>query len=144
MASAVAWPQLHAPSAFPGLGGGGDGRRSPGAAMAAAIRVRARMRCSLLSAFGIDRVHEHIGTLKSQLRDGFARLGFEIITPVQGRQSGIITIRPRDHAAVLYEQLTDSNIVISLRSGCLRFSPHFYNTQEEVATILDVLANALP
>jgi len=93
----------------------------------------------MLHAFGMDHVYEHISALKTRLREGFADLGFEIITPAGGEQSGIITIKPRAHAEVLHRRLADNRIITSLRSGCLRFSPHFYNTPEEVETILKVL-----
>ncbi|UCC12165.1 MAG: aminotransferase class V-fold PLP-dependent enzyme [candidate division WOR-3 bacterium] len=93
----------------------------------------------MLQAFDIGHVYEHICTLKASLREGFESLGFEIVTPARGDQSGIITMKPRERAAALYERFVDNSIVISLRSGCLRFSPHFYNTQHEVETILNLL-----
>ncbi len=93
----------------------------------------------MLQAFGIRHVYEHICDLKACLREGFESRGFEIATPARGNQSGIITMKPREHAAALYERLVDNSVVISLRSGCLRFSPHFYNTPDEVKAILDIL-----
>jgi cysteine desulfurase/selenocysteine lyase len=93
----------------------------------------------MLHAFGMDHVYEHVSALKTRLHDGFEELGFDIITPARGKQSGIITIKPRERAAELYERLVDNDIIVSLRSDCLRFSPHFYNTQQETEAILKIL-----
>lgn len=96
----------------------------------------------MLQAFEIVRVYEHICALKACLREGFESLGFEIVTPARGNQSGIITMKPRERAAELYEHLVANSVVLSLRSGCLRFSPHFYNTPDEIEAILNILKNA--
>jgi selenocysteine lyase/cysteine desulfurase len=42
------------------------------------------------------------------------------------------------HAACL-ERLAGAGIVVSMREGSLRVSPHFYNTEEEIDLLLDVL-----
>jgi cysteine desulfurase/selenocysteine lyase len=94
---------------------------------------------AMLQSFGMEPVHDNICHLKARLRKGCEDLGFEVITPGRGEQSGIITIKPRAQAPILHQRLADNRIVTSLRSGCLRFSPHFYNTQDEVEKILDVL-----
>ena len=93
----------------------------------------------MLQHFGKDHVYGHIRDLKSRLRDGLESMGFEIITPAYGDQSGIVTARPSKGAAALYERLFTNDIIISLRSNSLRFSPHFYNTPEEVEAILNIL-----
>lgn len=88
---------------------------------------------------GLDQVAGQIQQLKAQLRRGFDDQGLEVITPAHGPQSGIISIRPEQDAKSILEHLARHNVVISLRNNCLRFSPHFYNTREEVRTILNVL-----
>lgn len=93
----------------------------------------------ILLKYGLKNIEEHILDLQAALRRGFTQLNYEIITPQHGLQSGIITMRPRADAKALYSLLAEKNIVISLRSNCLRFSPHFYNTHEEVEQIFRVL-----
>jgi selenocysteine lyase/cysteine desulfurase len=44
---------------------------------------------------------------------------------------------------VLYKHLQDNGVVCALRGGGIRFSPHFYNTQQEIAQAFAVIANAL-
>ncbi len=92
----------------------------------------------LLLEFGVNNIQSRILKLKEQLRNGFSELKFPIITPESGPQSGIITIRPEKPREV-YEYLTKNHITISLRNNCLRFSPHFYNTEEEIEKVLKLL-----
>jgi selenocysteine lyase/cysteine desulfurase len=44
---------------------------------------------------------------------------------------------------VLYKHLQDNGVVCALRGGGIRFSAHFYNTQQEIAQAFAVIANAL-
>ena len=90
----------------------------------------------VLLQYGMRRVQERILRLKSRLRCLLENLGFDILTPGRGVQSGIISARCGDDMKNLYEHLTASNITVSLRNGYLRFSPHFYNTEEEVDQII--------
>ena len=84
-------------------------------------------------------VFEQIIRLKSRLRSFFRDSGYEILTPHCGLQSGILTCRRVGDMKALYRQLYEAGIVISLRNGYLRFSPHFYNTEEEVDEIIRLL-----
>lgn len=92
----------------------------------------------ILLEFGVKNVEKRILKLKNQLREGFKRLKIPIITPEDGPQSGIITIRP-DNSDRLYEHLTKNQVIISLRNNSLRFSPHFYNTEKEIEYVLSLL-----
>ncbi len=99
--------------------------------------------CKLLLDQGLINVENCIQQVKTALREGLKNLGYDILTPASSRQSGIITARPgrTTHRDVnqIYETLRDNKIVASLRNQAIRFSPHFYNTTEEVNKILDVL-----
>ncbi len=52
--------------------------------------------------------------------------------------AGIVTL-PINNAEVIFEKLQQKNIVCSLREGMIRFSPHFYNTKDEI----DIVVNEL-
>jgi len=97
----------------------------------------------ILLKYGLADIERKILDLVAELRRGFRDLNLEIITPEHGLRSGIITTRPSKDAKALYSRLADESIITSLRSNCLRFSPHFYNTQEEVEQILRVLKATL-
>ncbi|MGQ9464917.1 MAG: aminotransferase class V-fold PLP-dependent enzyme [bacterium] len=92
----------------------------------------------ILLEFGIKNVEGRVLYLKDRLRQGFKSLGFPIITPATGPQSGIITIKPED-VHKIFDYLKQNNVILSLRNNCLRFSPHFYNTEEEIESVLELL-----
>jgi cysteine desulfurase/selenocysteine lyase len=95
--------------------------------------------CDMLMQVGMDRVADRIRVLIDRLRAALHSHGYEILTPDHGLQAGIITARPDENAAVVYERLIKNSIVLSLRSGWLRFSPHFYNTEKEIDRIASLL-----
>jgi selenocysteine lyase/cysteine desulfurase len=95
--------------------------------------------CRMLMEVGMDNVERHIRSLKQRLWAVFRNLAYEILTPEAKLQSGIITVRPRGDAVVVFRRLMQHNVVLSFRSGWLRFSPHFYNTKEEIDTVASLL-----
>lgn len=55
-------------------------------------------------------------------------------------QSGIVVFKHRAIPnAVLYTYLEKNGVVCALRGEGIRFSPHFYNTHEEIAKVLDLI-----
>lgn len=52
--------------------------------------------------------------------------------------SGIVTF-PADEPQALFEKISKENIVCSLREGLIRFSPHYYNTKEEIDQVISVI-----
>lgn len=94
---------------------------------------------NILLQYGMGGVEERILRLKAMLRQSFEDLEYEILTPKLGLQSGIITARPAGNTRRVYDALQEEQVTISLRNGYLRFSPHFYNTEEEVDRVVDIL-----
>jgi selenocysteine lyase/cysteine desulfurase len=94
---------------------------------------------NILLQYGMGNVEERIMRLKAMLRLSFEELGYEILTPEHGLQSGILTARPARDVRRVYDVLRESGVVLSLRNGYLRFSPHFYNTEEEVLRIIETI-----
>ncbi len=52
--------------------------------------------------------------------------------------AGIVTV-PIDNAEEIFEKLKSKNIKGSVREGMLRFSPHFYNTKDEIDLVIKEL-----
>jgi cysteine desulfurase/selenocysteine lyase len=92
----------------------------------------------ILLEFGMKHVEKQIMALKHALKNKFKALKYEIVTPENTHQSGIISVKP-ENARFIFNRLKENKVVISLRSNCLRFSPHFYNTTEEVEKISSIL-----
>lgn len=94
----------------------------------------------MLASVGIDRVWRHIRAVQAPLLDWAARRDdVRVVSDTrEGRRSGILCVRPRNVAAA-FEALRAAGVVCVVREGSIRFSPHFYNTVEEMENIVDVL-----
>ncbi len=69
-----------------------------------------------------------------------AELGFDMLTPADPAQrAGIVTFRHPESERINQELLAQK-ITISARAGCLRISPHFYNTFDEIDATLEAIA----
>jgi cysteine desulfurase/selenocysteine lyase len=56
-----------------------------------------------------------------------------------GRHAGIVTFRVRDRdSRQVYRHLMGSGVVCAHRGGGIRFSPHFYNTPEQLDAALEL------
>jgi len=80
--------------------------------------------------------------LVSSLKDK----GYHVMGPThRGQYSGITSFTSsQSDVAAIHRELDSSGFIVSLREGlggnqCLRVSPHFYNTDEEINRFLDKL-----
>lgn len=103
----------------------------------------------LITEVGTEAVGDRILQLKRRLVDGLTAQGWEMLGPQSGpRASGITTFsHPTRDLEVLNARLLEENIVPSLRhdragTAFIRFSPHFYNTFDELDRVLAVTASA--
>jgi len=81
------------------------------------------------------RVLEHSGYLISR----FKGHGVKVVTPDDPKErSAIVSVEIEKPEEVL-ERLLKKNIIVGVRGGKLRFSPHFYNTEEELRTAVNVV-----
>jgi selenocysteine lyase/cysteine desulfurase len=96
-----------------------------------------------LLEFGSKRIESHVLALTRLLMDKLGSLPeFSFYSPTDDtRRSGIVTIQPTGGADTekIFKSLLAQHITISLRHGKLRFSPHFYNSVEEVQMFIDRL-----
>ena len=100
-----------------------------------------------LLEIGIDKIAQRILSIRSRLVSGLTELGFTLLgennTPMH--QSGIITVaHPNRDIVSEHKRLLENGIVCSPRQDrqgnqYLRFSPHFYNNEDEIDRVLDVL-----
>lgn len=99
----------------------------PAAGLAASV--------GMLEEWGIEHISERILSLTDVVIDEADRRGFEILSPIDRRdeRSGIVVVRLQwlDHEAVA-DAMKVRGVSISARGGGLRFSPHAYNTQDEI------------
>ena len=98
----------------------------------------------LLLQIGVENIWRQVEALTSRLCDGLAAKGYRLFSPRTGpdERSGIVVFEPPTSIdpAKLVADLQKRGIVIVVRDGRLRASPHFYNTPDQI----DRLVQALP
>ena len=88
---------------------------------------------------GLDEVERRVLALADHAYELVRQSGYEILTPSDASQrAGIVTFKADDAEAVQSE-LANRNITVSARVGHVRMSPHFYNTEEEIALAVDAV-----
>jgi len=94
----------------------------------------------LLLETGPERIRAHVLTLHQPLIDWLAsRDDAEIVTELSPeRRSGVLSFRVGDTNRA-YAALHRAGIGCVPREGAIRLSPHLYNTNAEVARVMDVL-----
>ncbi len=112
--------------------------------MAGMIALGASLK--LLQAAGAGPQTSQVGTLVLQnadyLADRLVALGGKLLYPrPEDHRSGIVTLDfPGKDPQQLREQLLKKQIVCSCRGGGLRFSPHGYNTLDEMDAVARAIA----
>lgn len=100
---------------------------------------------SLINEIGIDRIEQrilHHTRLMHEFIDNSSKLE-AIYSDQASRLSGIVTFRHINHSpALLFETLRQQDIMCAERGGGVRFSPHAYNTDEEIITAMQAAENA--
>jgi len=98
----------------------------------------------LLLEVGLETVWSRIEALTARLAEGLAERGYRVRSPraVEAERSGIVVFEPPTggpEPARLASALEEAGIVIVVRGGRLRASPHFYNTPEQIDRLLEHL-----
>ena len=66
--------------------------------------------------------------------------GVEFVTPREpSRRAGVLAFRTKD-VVKSSDRLTAAKVAHSVRTGCIRLAPHFYNTADELDAALALLA----
>lgn len=77
--------------------------------------------------------------LTGRLIDGLQRLSKRVTSPTEKpRRSGIVTVEV-DNAGQVAKSLQEQKVIVAPRVNTLRISPHFYNTEQEIDTLLEKL-----
>lgn len=98
----------------------------------------------LILELGMDRVWQRIRSLQAPLLDWAAAHpdAEPLLHEDPERRSGILCVRVPGAAGV-HARLTEQGVICVVREGALRFSPHFYNTDDEIARVVDILDQVL-
>ncbi|HSR61869.1 MAG TPA: aminotransferase class V-fold PLP-dependent enzyme [Gammaproteobacteria bacterium] len=98
---------------------------------------------SLLLEVGIAEIERRILQNTSYLVEKIREIdNATLLTPVNAeRRAGIVTFTLAGQDMTrLHRHLLDNNVICAHRAGGIRFSPHFYTSQEKIDNALEVLS----
>jgi len=101
--------------------------------------MRAAM--DLVHEIGIDVIHEHALRVANALADGLESIGWQLAWPRPVRSPIVGATPPNVEKSIrwYHGKLEEKGIITAPREGLVRFSPHYYNDEEEVQRVIDVL-----
>jgi kynureninase len=118
-----------------------DGRRFEAGTPSMASVYAQLAGLELLREAGLERVQAATRALTADLVERAETLGLAPRVAAQaGRRSAIVTI-PRPDPKADVRALAEAGIIADARPGLVRLSPYFYNTPDDHAAALEVLAH---
>ncbi|HEY8155371.1 MAG TPA: aminotransferase class V-fold PLP-dependent enzyme [Myxococcota bacterium] len=95
----------------------------------------------LLLELGLPAIGQRVLELSNELCQGLAARGAEIASPrAPGQASGIVAFRIPDEApGRTAARLRAAGVFVVERRGCVRASPHFYNSHEDLERLFRAL-----
>lgn len=94
---------------------------------------------------GVDTIQKRVKGLTDQLVEGLRRKAWTIHSPRTASEwSGIVSFSSDKHdlQAIRSHLRNEFKIVVASRLGRLRASPHFYNSEDEIAQLVEALPAA--
>ena len=118
-----------------------DARRFEAGSLNTAGVYGMRAAMDLAMEIGIETIREHALRVATLLAEGLESIGWGVATP-RPIESPIIGATPPDVEKSIrwyHGKIEEKGIISAPREGLLRFSPHYYNDEEEVQKVIDAL-----
>ena len=118
-----------------------DARRFEFSTMAYGCAIGLARSIDYLRTVGIPGIFAHTLALGDRLVAGLQELGWELVTPQHpDSRSAIVSARLPGHSPEeVVRHLGHAGVVVSARRDLVRFSPHVYNTADDIERALDAL-----
>ena len=90
---------------------------------------------------GIQNIETRVLALTDIFIQKLKAKGYQIVSSLTPEErSGIVCFRSEKHSSAhLFQLLTDNKIAVADRAQSVRVSPHFYNSEEEIERMMEVL-----
>ncbi len=98
----------------------------------------------MLEDAGLGAVSAHLRALVDGLAGRLEALGCEVLPEPALRRHFVAFRHPALDGEALLDGLTEAGVVVSLRRGRIRASPHLYNTHEEMERVAEIVRALLP
>lgn len=113
--------------------------------MAYGTAIGATVSLRYLLDTGMPAIQAHNAKISAQLIEGLRELGAEVLGPTDPAQRSA-TVAARfngKNSADFAKVLKQANVIASLRKDFIRFSPHFYNSSDDIRQGLAAIKAAL-
>jgi len=97
----------------------------------------------IILEIGVENIRERTQFLANDLTQRALEHGWTLRSPADAAQRSSITMLAFEQPQELVQGLSERGIIVDSRPGLLRISPHFYNTIEENAIVIEALADLL-
>jgi selenocysteine lyase/cysteine desulfurase len=94
----------------------------------------------LLLEASIEDIEQHVLDLGDEIIEEADKRGFEILTPRERRErGGNVTFRGHFDQEAVRSGLREKGIMVNVRGGGLRVSPHFYNIESDIERLFEAI-----
>jgi cysteine desulfurase / selenocysteine lyase len=94
----------------------------------------------LLLETGINNIEERVMYLGDRIITELNRRDIKIYSSIfSGERSGNISFALDKDTGPLYSYMMENKVKLTVRDGLVRFSPHFYNNEDEILKVFDLL-----
>lgn len=98
----------------------------------------------LLTEVGYDAIRAQVFRLCDHLAAGLEERSLRVTSPLARKErAGLLLFEPPGQAEALFRALLAKGVMLSLRNGKLRLSPHFYNNADDVSRFFAALDECL-
>jgi cysteine desulfurase / selenocysteine lyase len=146
----VYWQALEGANKFHGLPRGGGARVRPGARRwdmpetGSFIHLAAwDASTRLVASIGAEKIYEHSASLSQLVADRLPLDRCVLASPPERERRGqyvCIAARSPEKTAEMHQKLRAEKVIVCLREGVVRISPHIFNTQQDVLKLISVLS----
>jgi cysteine desulfurase/selenocysteine lyase len=116
-----------------------DARRFEVGSIAFQDQLGMSISIALLLELGVENIWRYLQGLQQQIIDWAINRRVDIVSDLTpSRRSGILCLRPPQATAV-HKALLDAGVACAFRENSIRLAPHWYNTQAEIARVIEIM-----